>query len=93
MCDGATAGFKYFQFDGNENPSLISVTLQTGGNATGKLQISTAQNAAPLAEIEISPTPTPQTPSAPITFPGGKQAIFLTYTGEGFIDFYNFKIS
>lgn len=90
MCDGAIAGFKYFQFEGK--PSTISVTFWGWENVNGKLQISTDINAAPLAEINVTPSENRQTQSASITFPSGKQAIFFKYIGEGRLDFISFEL-
>lgn len=51
MCDGALAGFKYFDLSETKE---ISVTVK--GHAEGTLYVRTSENGEAIAEISISPS-------------------------------------
>lgn len=51
MCDGALAGFKYFDLSETKE---ISVTIK--GHAEGTLYVRTSENGEAIAEISISPS-------------------------------------
>jgi hypothetical protein len=90
MQDGATAAFKYFLFDTNNNPANISVTLRPGTTARGTFQIRTSPDAPPAAEISFPPNH--QKLTGPLNIPLGTHALYFTYKGEGYIDFIDFTL-
>ncbi|MBP5242867.1 MAG: family 43 glycosylhydrolase, partial [Clostridia bacterium] len=88
FCDGATAGFKYFQFEGNN--SEISVTVR--GNGGGKIAVTDKIGGNPLAEINILKGRGERTYKAPMSALNGKKALYFTYYGEGKVDFIGFTL-
>ena len=88
MRRGATAGYKYFDF-----VELRSVTVRVRGKGKGQMEVRTRPDAAPIAVFSLRPGDTWQ------DFTGlvnsrvtGKQALYFTYTGEGYVDFTAFTL-
>ena len=80
MRDGATAGFKYFTFDGTE--STLSVT----GRGEGAFTVSTDPDGRDaVATVPVNDTAQLQTLS-------GKQALYFRYHGSDAADFISFTI-
>lgn len=82
MCDGATAGYKYFQM---EDEKQISVTVRGSGN--GKMRVSQVPDGETVAEIELSSAKDWTTFSSELLIGEGKTALYFTYIGEGSFDF------
>ena len=89
MHDGAMAGFKYFQFDGQ--PGKISV--QVRGSAQGEMVISTEIGKADIGKIPICATEKWQVFSSELPSIHGKKALYFTYSGHGCLDFLCFDLS
>lgn len=90
FCDGAVAGFKYFQFD-----NAKSIAIKIRGNAQGKVEVSTTIGGAPVAVIEISPTEDLKEFSAPLNVPNGKHALYFKFSSEDTstaFDFISFRL-
>lgn len=87
MCDGAVAGYKYFDLTVTK---AISVTIQ--GKARGILYVSTKENDAAAAQIPISGSGSRQSLSAPMSARAGKQALFFRFEGKGNFDFISFEL-
>jgi hypothetical protein len=81
LCDGACCGFKYFDFKGAKK---ISVTVRGSG---GSLKVSTEKGGKPCAEIEIKPSKSFVTFSAPLKLQDGIHALYFEYKGKGAVDF------
>jgi len=78
MKDSATAGFKYFDCRG-----VRAIRVTTRGYAEGTIEVRTAIGGEVLAVIPILNTNIWETATAPIAFPDGVHAIYLTYRGGG----------
>jgi hypothetical protein len=85
MRDGAWAGFKYFEFGGQNE---ISVTVRGSG---GVMEVSTKRGKA-AARIEIKPSANWATFTASFSPEQEKQALYFTFKGKGSIDFNRFSI-
>lgn len=89
MRSGATAGYKYFQF---ENLSYISVSVR--GEGRGCLEVRTSPQGEPIALIPLYPKPLWKEFSAPVKVAVfGKQALYFTYNGAGHIDLRSFTLN
>lgn len=91
LCDGAWAGFKYFDFDGEQKIS-VKVRSVCGKEGKGVIEVRTERDGACVAKIEVLPSAewqSFQTDCSPIV---GKQALYFTYVGEGAVDFAGFSI-
>lgn len=88
FCDGATAGFKYFEL-GEANKISVLVRGQGGG----KITVSAQPKGTPLAEISVPRGEGERTLSAPLRKSSGKSALYFTYTGSGKVDFISFTLS
>ena len=87
MRDGATAGYRYFQFDG---ANRISVT--TRGTATGSFVVKDERNGNVVARIPVQPSEDWATFTAPLSIECGKKPLYFTYEGEGAADFMSFEL-
>lgn len=86
MRDGATAGYRYFMFDGAD-----SISVTTRGTAKGKMTVRDERFGNIVSEIEISPSETWETFRAPLNIEAGKHPLYFTYEGEGYADFMSFS--
>lgn len=87
MQDGAWAGFKYFQFDGQ-----TAIEVYVRGSADGLLEVRTHQQGEASAEIHIKPSDNWITYTAPLCVLEGKQALYFIFKGSGVMDFKSFKM-
>jgi len=87
MCDGALAGFKYFDLSETKE---ISVTVK--GHAEGTLYVRTSENGEAIAEISISPSKELREFSSDIHVSGNKEALFFVFEGKGSFDFISFTL-
>lgn len=87
MCDGATAGFKYFDLSGTDR---VRVCLR--GRAEGCMEVTEKPGGEILARIPVS------IKSAKAVFGGrlkpldGVHALYFTYRGKGHPDFLAFQL-
>lgn len=88
MRDGATAGFKYFDFR-----DLKQITLKTRGYAEGFFEVKTSWHGEVLGKISIGYTNVWQENSAFVSIPNGKHALYLTYRGAGGANLLSFKLT
>ena len=88
MVDGATAGYRYFNFTGAK---IISVEVR--GTATGEFVVRDGRGGEVVARIPVSPSKEYAIFSAPLTIGCGKKALYFTYEGEGSADFMRFSFS
>lgn len=89
MHSGATAGFKYFLFDGTEK----KITVELGGTAKGVIQVSVDEGFATLAaETEFTSDGSETVIAADLTVPEGKYPLYLRFCGEGAVDFRAFTL-
>ncbi|MCI9335474.1 MAG: family 43 glycosylhydrolase [Lachnospiraceae bacterium] len=76
--DSATAGFKYF-----DCKDIREIRIKVRGYADGVFEVKTAWNGMVLAQIRVRYANVWEEYAAPVSIPNGKQAIYLTYRGEG----------
>ena len=86
MRDGATAGYKYFAFDG-----LKSVSVCVKGKGEGEMYVSD-EDGNEVAKIPVKAEKAYKSFSAPAKMADGKHALFFTYVGSGAIDFKSFVL-
>lgn len=86
MLDGATAGFKYFNFEG-----LKAITVHVKGKATGKMLV-TDENGNEVASIAIAAEKAYKSFKAQAKIENGKHALFFKYVGDGAVDFKSFVL-
>jgi hypothetical protein len=80
FCDGATAGFKYFDFDGNTQ----SVGVTFFGKAKGEVVVKTNLDGAPIATIPVDNAKNEQkTFVATASVEKGKKPLYFTFNGKG----------
>lgn len=87
MCDGAVAGFKYFDLTSTKE---ISVAIR--GKAEGVLQVRTEEYGTPAAEIPVASSRKLQSFHAPMKARAGRQPLFFKFTGRGSFDFISFEL-
>lgn len=78
ISDGTVIGFKYFDFH-----DVHQVTLRVRGYASGCFQVRTSPRGEVLAQMKLHNTNVWEPYTSPIALPEGKQAIYITYTGDG----------
>ena len=89
MRDGATAGFKYFAFDGTE----AMIRVMTGGSAEGELLVSdTPDFARVLTHISVSTKGPAAEARGPFFVEKGVRPLYFRFDGEGALDFISFTI-
>lgn len=87
MTDGAWAGFKYFDFSGARR---ISVCIR--GYGKGSLEIRIQRKEKPICVIPVEQQESWQFFSADMEI-SGKQSLYFTYCGTGYIDFQSFTLA
>jgi len=88
MRSGATAGFKYFTL---EEPGAVTVTLR--GRGKGRMEVRLTPDSAPVARFSVHPEDRWQSFTGRFNTPvRGKQALYFTYSGEGYVDFSAFTL-
>lgn len=85
MRSGATAGFRYFTFDG---AARISIT--TRGKGKGEMVVRDGEGGHIVARILVEPSHTWHCFSAPLTIADGIRSLYFTYEGKKAIDFMSF---
>lgn len=78
MHDSATAGFKYFDCRG-----VREIRIKVRGYASGVFEVRTSWDGEVLAKIDVVHSNVWEEYSAPVEIPDGKQAIYLTFRGQG----------
>jgi len=87
MCDGAVAGYKYFDLSETKE-----ICINICGNASGTVYVRTAENGKPVAEIPVKASRARKAFSAKITGLEKKEALFFSYEGKGSFDFHSFDL-
>ena len=87
ITDGVTAGFKYF-----ECGDCKRITITTRGYAAGYFEVKHAWDGKILATIQIKYTNVWEDYSADLELEEGKQAIYLTYRGNGNASLLSFSL-
>ena len=87
--DGATAGFKYFDFRG-----LRSVTVELRGSGEGELLVSDSPDMSPTAAripVELNTSRWTER-TAPCALPDGVRPLYFQFKGKGSVDFGSFTL-
>lgn len=87
ILDSATAGFKYFFC---KNVTGIRITVR--GYADGTFEVKTKWDGVVLATIPVRYANVWETYEAQVHIPDGKQAIYLTYRGNGNASLLSFEL-
>lgn len=86
--NGATAGFKYFEFDG-----ATGISVKACGNARGTLTVKDGLTDGNIvARIELSPCKERKEFSAPLAVENGVKPLYFTFDGRGSFDFIGFTL-
>ena len=88
MKDGAMAGFKYFDFAGDEQ----KITVTVGGNADGSLHVKSRLDGGDLAKIPVHTCGAKTSATADLSCQAGRYALYFVYEGSGSLDFIDFTI-
>ena len=85
MVDGATAGYRYFNFTGAR-----TLTVEVRGNGTGHFSVRDERGGRIVACIPVTPCEDWTSFSAPLVIEKGKRPLYFTFEGEGSMDFMAF---
>ncbi len=81
FCNGATAGFKYFEFGGANK-----ICVEICGNANGIINVSDGTDT--VAQIPVKPCKKRTKYCAKLDINKGVKPLYFTYHGKGRFDFY-----
>ena len=87
MCDGALAGFKYFDLSETKE---IAVMIK--GHAEGTLYVRTSETGEAVAAIAVSSSKVLKEFKSAMHPCGSKEALFFTFEGKGSFDFVSFTL-
>lgn len=87
MQNSATAGFKYFDCHG-----VKKITIKVRGYADGFFEVRTTWDGEVLAQIPVVNSNVWEAYSTSIDIPDGKQALYLTYCGNGNASLLSFEL-
>lgn len=88
MCDGAVAGFKYFDL---RNSQKIRINIK--GNASGIVTVRNKEGGSTIARIQVSPVREVHGFTAELSHGlGEKEALFFSCEGKGSFDFFSFAL-
>ena len=87
MCDGAVAGYKYFDLSETKE-----ISIQICGNASGTVYIRTEEKGKPVAAIPVKAERARKSFSAKLAGLEKKEALFFCYEGKGSFDFHSFDL-
>ena len=72
---------------------MKEIRIKVRGYADGVFEVKTAWDGEPLAEIRVQYTNVWEEYSAPVSFPEGVCAIYLTYRGGGNASLLSFELA
>lgn len=78
ICGGTLIGFKYFDFSGAKNLSIVY-----RGSGNGEFRVCTDMDSEELAKIPVTPSDDWKETSADISFPDGVYPLYLLFVGTG----------
>lgn len=85
FCNGAVAGFKYFEFVGANK-----ISVEVCGSGNGVMTVNDGDK--PVASINIKPCKTRTWYSADMNIENGIKPLYFTYSGKGKLNFISFSI-
>ena len=86
MVDGATAGYRYFEFR-----TAGRITVEIRGSGDGEFIVRDNRNGPVAACLKAAASPEWTCCSAPLTIEKGRHALYFTYQGTGSFDFRSFR--
>jgi len=88
MRDGSVAGFKYF-----DCKQLQKISITYGGMCSGKVQISTTSDFSEIsAELAVKTDRLHVESGGYVKVKDGVHGLYFRFTGQGYFDFYSFRI-
>lgn len=87
FCDGATAGFKYFEFK-----STKKISVKVSGKACGTITVRDDLDGETVAKIEIRSNDTPKYFTSDLSINDGVKPLYFTFNGKGRLNFISFKL-
>lgn len=88
MREGATVGFKYFDFE-----NIKHISIKTRGYADGRFEVKTSWNGEVIGEIPVKYTNIWTENSIDINIPDGIHALYFTFKGSGHASFLSFTLT
>lgn len=88
MRDGATAGYKWFAFDGANR-----ISVEVRGDARGQMVVRDGMGGPVVARVPLTPGEIWHECAAPLQVENGTKALYFTYEGDGSADFMSFTFS
>ena len=88
MRDGATAGFRYFDF---KEAKVIMVKVR--GTGRGEMVVRDERGGAVVARVPVEPSENWECFPASFVIGEGKKPLYFTFEGEGAVDFYSFTLA
>lgn len=88
MRDGATAGYRYFDFG-----TARSISVTTRGTAEGCFIVRDGLDGNTVARIPVQPSGDWQTFTAPLAITPGRHPLYFTYEGAGWADLFSFTLA
>ena len=85
MVDGATAGYRYFDFK-----TAKKISVEVRGTADGEFVVRDGLGGEVVSRIKVEPSEGWTTFSAPLSIGAGRHALYFTYEGNGSADFNSF---
>ncbi len=86
MVDGATAGYRYFDFR-----TARKITVEVRGTGTGEFVVRDGRGGREVSRIFVSPSEEWTCFSALLYTESGKHPLYFTYEGPGSVDFRSFR--
>ena len=87
MRDGAVAGFKYFQMDGEKE-----LSVELSGKGSGKMEVSETPDFANAASIPVDVQGKKRTFSGKLDVGTGTKTLYFRFQGAGAVDFLSFEL-
>ena len=87
MTDGATCGFKYFDFKG-----IRKISLRVRGYCRGAFEVKTAWDGPVLGKVDVRSSTIWLDHEAEVAIPDGVHALYLTYRGPGSATLLSFNL-
>ncbi len=87
MQDGAVAGFKYFQMDGEK-----TLTIELGGTGAGNMEVSDTSDFANAVSIPVDVHGAKESFSGKLNVGAGVKALYFRFRGSGAVDFHGFEL-
>ncbi len=92
IADGACLGFKYFDFNAQDDDAAREISVTTRGTGAGKMQVYLAREGRPAAEIEIKESEEWRRYKAAARIEKGVHPLYFVFRGRGEIQMREFEL-